>query len=116
MLNVGKSTKAEQIISFFLGHDRASKISEISTKTEAAILVIIMEFGIFVFLPYLALMLFPIYLYYSKPRYSRVYSPLLRLMHFVQELLLYFITVLFFDQQVFFLFFCFYSMFLKSNK
>jgi len=91
MVNLGSSSTSARIVSMLLGHDRSSMISDMGDRAEAAIVVMLMEFGIVTFIPLMMVLCFPIYLYFISNKelrnemwvpYVTVLTGLLTLWHY----------------------------------
>lgn len=113
MMNLGSSSTSARIVSMLFGHDRSSMISDMGYYTEAAIVVMLMDFGLVTFIPLMMVLCFPIYLYFISNKELRnemwipfvtVCTGLLTLWHYGSL----------FRSTSIFLFFAFYSMAIKK--
>ena len=113
MMNLGSSSASERIISMLFGHERSSGISDMGYYSEAAIVVMLMEFGIVTFIPLMLFFCYPIYIFLISNKEIR------------REMWVPFVTVLtglltfwhygsLFRSTSIFLFFAFYSMVIKK--
>lgn len=71
MMNMGDSDMLERFSSIIFGHERTTRFSNMGYYSEAAIVVMLMEVGLFTFIPMVCLMLLPIYYYYSSAKEIR---------------------------------------------
>lgn len=77
MRNTGTSDSITIFISMLLGHEVNSGISDISRWSEAGIIHILMNFGLFLFFPLIVLIAHPIYLYFNttKEKKDKMWVP-----------------------------------------
>ena len=68
MGNTGDNTFFEAVTSMIIGYDRVSRISQIGTISESALIVLLYEMGLFTFALYFLFLLFPIYIFYKSSK------------------------------------------------
>ena len=89
--NTGSSDKLSVLISLFFGHELRTGISDLSSITEAGIVSVLMDLGLFAFLVFIATLTYPLYLYFSATKDNKnkmwisfitICTGLLTLMHY----------------------------------
>lgn len=112
MRNTGSSDSITKFISMLLGHESNSGISDLTEWTEAGIVNILMNLGLFVFLVFIATITYPLYLYFSatKNNKNKMWIPFITICTGLLTLLHY--GSLFRSTSIF-LFFAFSSMIFK---
>jgi hypothetical protein len=112
MRNTGSSDSITKFISMLLGHESNSGISDLTQWSEAGIVNILMNLGLFVFLVFIATVTYPLYLYFSatKDNKNKMWIPFITICTGLLTLLHY--GSLFRSTSIF-LFFAFSSMIFK---
>jgi len=112
MMNLGSSGTLERLISMILGHERSSRISDLGYIAESAIVVMLMEFGIITFIPFMMVLCFPVFLFFTnKNLRNEMWIPFIT---FITGLLTLLHYGSLFRSTSMFLFFAFYSMIIKK--
>jgi len=113
MLNLGSSSILERSISIMFGHEHLTRFSDMGNSTEASIVTLLVNFGLFTMIPLILILCYPIYIFLiSKKEIKRemwvpivtVCTGLLTLLHYGSL----------FRSTSIFLFFAFYSMVIKK--
>jgi hypothetical protein len=71
MLITGESTVFQNFITLFIGHESYTGISDFGYFSEIAFVVLIMKYGILVFVPFIMALLLPLYLYLKSSKLFR---------------------------------------------
>ena len=71
MKNFGENSFLEVIISMIIGFDRVSKISQVGSVSESALIVMLYDMGLFTFTLYFLLLLFPVSLFLKSNKLIR---------------------------------------------
>lgn len=71
MLITGESTYFQNFITSLIGHESYTGISDLGYHSEVAFIVLLMKYGILVFVPFMMLLILPIYLYLKSSKLIR---------------------------------------------
>lgn len=71
MLITGESNVFQNIMTILIGHESSTGISDLGYFSEIAFVVLLMKYGILVFLPFMLVLILPIYLYLKSSKTFR---------------------------------------------